>query len=170
MEHDAYYLASLFGNTLGFLGVNSSLRDLARFGIAFTPCCKKIAGRQIIPEAIMQKIHDRKYVAIYDKGWAGEKFTKSFYDDAGKIADRYQWDAVLSDSDMFKSGGGDFTISPGRLSFGPLISTRMACPPDNLDGPFTRDIQRVVSFFIDNGQLFLELPYDSGTMRFRSGH
>jgi heat shock protein HslJ len=25
-------------------------------------------------------------------------------------------------------GGGDFKISAGKLSFGPLISTRMACP------------------------------------------
>ena len=30
-----------------------------------------------------------------------------------------------------------------------------------------RDLQRVVSFFVDNGTLYLELPYDSGTMKFR---
>jgi heat shock protein HslJ len=63
-------------------------------------------------------------------------------------------------------GGGGFTISPGRLSFGPLMSTRMACPPDSLDGPFMRDLQRVASFFIENGNLYLEMPLDSGTMRF----
>jgi len=86
--------------------VNSTLRDLARFGMVFTPSCKKIAGEKIIPDAIMKKIHDRTYVAMYDKGWAGQKFTESFYDDAGKIGNRYQWDAVLSDGDMFKSGVG----------------------------------------------------------------
>ena len=64
-------------------------------------------------------------------------------------------------------GGGEFKISPGRLTFGPLLSTRMACPPDSLDGPFMRDLQRVTSFFIENGNLFLELSLDSGTMRFR---
>lgn len=64
-------------------------------------------------------------------------------------------------------GGGDYSITQGKLSFGPLISTRMACPPDSLDGPFMRDLQRVVSFFVENGELFLELPYDSGTMRFQ---
>jgi heat shock protein HslJ len=64
-------------------------------------------------------------------------------------------------------GGGEFKISPGKLSFGPLMSTRMACPPDTLDGPFMRDLQRVASFFVQNGLLYLELPYDSGTMKFR---
>ena len=64
-------------------------------------------------------------------------------------------------------GGGEFKISPGKLAFGPLMSTRMACPPDSLDSAFMRDLQRVVSFFVDGGRLYLELPYDSGTMKFR---
>jgi heat shock protein HslJ len=66
-------------------------------------------------------------------------------------------------------GGGEFKISPGKLSFSPLFSTRMACPEDSLDSSFTRDLQRVVSFFVDNGRLYLEPPYDSGTMKFRAG-
>jgi len=64
-------------------------------------------------------------------------------------------------------GGGEFKISYGKLSFGPLMSTRMACPSDTMDGPFMRDLQRVASFFLQDGLLYLELPYDSGTMKFR---
>lgn len=64
-------------------------------------------------------------------------------------------------------GGGDYKISEGALSFGPLISTRAACPEDSQDGPFMRDLQRVSSFFIENGMLYLELSADSGTMRFQ---
>ena len=64
-------------------------------------------------------------------------------------------------------GGGEFRISPDKLSFGPLISTRMACPEDRLDGTFMRDLQRVTSFFVQDGFLYLELPYGSGTMTFR---
>jgi hypothetical protein len=30
-----------------------------------------------------------------------------------------------------------------------------------------RDLQRVSSFFVEGGELYLELPADSGTMRFR---
>ena len=64
-------------------------------------------------------------------------------------------------------GGGEFKISPGKLFFGPMMSTRMACPEDSLDGPFMRDLQRVASFFLQDGLLYLELPYDSGTIKFR---
>ncbi|PWJ38572.1 serine hydrolase domain-containing protein [Sediminitomix flava] len=113
-EHDAYYLVSPSGNTLGFLGVNSTLRDLARFGMVFTPSAEKIAGEKLIPDAIMEKIYDRTYQDMYDKGWIGKKNTVSFYDDAGKISNRYQWDGVLSDGDMFKAGvgGQGLYISP----------------------------------------------------------
>jgi heat shock protein HslJ len=63
-------------------------------------------------------------------------------------------------------GGGSFEISLGKLSFGPIMSTRAACPPGSLDFRFARDLQRVVSFFRMNDNLYLELPYDSGTMKF----
>ena len=64
-------------------------------------------------------------------------------------------------------GGGRYEISEGQLSFGPLMSTKMACPQDSLDGRFAKDLQQVSSFFLHDGTLCLELPYDSGTMQFR---
>ncbi len=64
-------------------------------------------------------------------------------------------------------GGGGFKISSNKLSFGPIFSTRMACQPDSLDSAFLRDLQQVSSFFIENGNLYLELADDSGTMCFR---
>lgn len=65
-------------------------------------------------------------------------------------------------------GGGDYEIEEGKLSFGPLISTRMACPDDSLDALFMKDLQRVTSFFVRGGELYLEMPIDSGTLRFRA--
>jgi heat shock protein HslJ len=85
-----------------------------------------------------------------------ERYTIRLMDD-GKVQARFDCNG----------GGGNYEISAGRLSFGPLISTRMACPKDSLDGPFMRDLQRVSSFFIEGGELYLELPLDSGTMRFQ---
>ena len=114
MEHDTYYLVSPSGNTLGFMVINATLRDTARFGMAFTPSGEAIAGEQVIPDAIMDKIYDRRFVDQYDKGWIGKKNTISFWDDAGKIGNRYQWDAVMSDGDIFKAGvgGQGIYISP----------------------------------------------------------
>lgn len=85
-----------------------------------------------------------------------ERYTIRLTDD-GKLQARFDCNG----------GGGNYEISAGRLSFGPLLSTRMACPPDSQDALFMRDLQRVASFFIEADDLYLELPYDSGTMRFR---
>jgi CubicO group peptidase (beta-lactamase class C family) len=114
MEHDAFYMLSPSGRPLGFMGVNSTVRDMARFGMVFTPSGEKIAGEKIIPDAVMEKIYDRTYLDMYDKGFIGKKNSISFYDDAGKISNRYQWDAILSDGDLFKAGvgGQGIYISP----------------------------------------------------------
>ncbi len=114
MEHDAYYLASPSGNTIGFMGVNSTLRDLARFGMAFTPSSEQIAGEKVISDKILAKIHDRTYIDQYPDGYLGKKLTKNFADDAGNITNRYQWDAVTSEGDMYKAGvgGQGIYISP----------------------------------------------------------
>ena len=69
---------------------------------------------------------------------------------------------------MDKMHNMNYQISEGKLSFGPLLSTRMACPEDSLDALFMRDLQRVTSFFIEDGFLYLELLLDSGTMKFKA--
>lgn len=86
--------------------------------------------------------------------------------------DRYT--ILLSDSGRLQaqfdcnSGGGNYEIAHGKLSFGPLLATRMACPQDSLDYRFMKDLQRVKLFFLQEGELYLELPMDSGTMRFQA--
>ncbi len=62
------------------------------------------------------------------------------------------------------TGGGPYTISAGKLSFGPLTSTRKACPPDSLDGRYMKDLQQVVAFFVQDEVLYLGLSGDGGTM------
>ena len=65
-------------------------------------------------------------------------------------------------------GSGSFTVTTGRrITFGPLALTRAACPPGSLSDRFVRDVGRVSSYFVRDGALFLEMPVDSGTLRFR---
>ncbi|MDH4109834.1 MAG: META domain-containing protein [Gammaproteobacteria bacterium] len=64
------------------------------------------------------------------------------------------------------SGGGDYTIDEAALSFGPLISTRMACPEDTQDFVYMSQLQRASAFYVENGELYVELAMDGGTMRF----
>jgi heat shock protein HslJ len=63
-------------------------------------------------------------------------------------------------------GRGNYEIGEGRIKFGPSATTRMACPPGSLDSRYLKDLQQATLFFVEGGQLFLDLPMDSGTMRF----
>lgn len=63
-------------------------------------------------------------------------------------------------------GGGEYEIGEGTIDFGVMMSTRAACPPDTLDHVFMKQLDEVTSFFVQDDQLYLEMPMDSGTMRF----
>ena len=65
-------------------------------------------------------------------------------------------------------GGGMYTaLADRRIRFGPIALTRAACPPGSLSDRFVRDLGRAASYFVRDGALFLEMPVDSGTLRFR---
>jgi CubicO group peptidase (beta-lactamase class C family) len=115
MEHDSYYLCAPNGFTLGFMGVNSTLRDLARLGMAFTPSCTRLAGERLIPQTILDKIQDMTHADMYGKGFTGRGQLANFPNDPA-IANRYQWDCVFPDGDFIKYGvgGQGIYISPAN--------------------------------------------------------
>ena len=129
-----------------------------------------VAACSSIPPATNIRLSDPQ--AVLNKTWqwvstgtpvetitvsAPERYT-IFLSDTGRL--QAQFDC--------NGGGGNYEIAPGQLSFGPLLSTKMACPDDTLDYRFAQDLQRVKLFFLQDGDLYLELPMDSGTMRFRA--
>lgn len=85
-----------------------------------------------------------------------ERYTLRF-DEGGRVQARFDCNR----------GGGSYQISEGKLSFGPLISTRMACPESSLDATFMKQLKDVNSFFVEGDNLYLELPVDSGTLQFK---
>lgn len=64
-------------------------------------------------------------------------------------------------------GGGPYAVRGERLVLGELLSTREDCPPDSLDARYERELDRVRSFRVEGGRLYLELAGGGGTMRFR---
>jgi heat shock protein HslJ len=62
-------------------------------------------------------------------------------------------------------GRGSYTLEGTNLSFGPIASTRMACPGDSQDGIFAEDLASVVSYAFVEGNLHLTLSTD-GVMEF----
>lgn len=64
-------------------------------------------------------------------------------------------------------GGGRYKIVASNLTFGPMISTRMACPDDTLDHVYAANLQNVHAFQYDAGTGSLKLLSDGGDMHFR---
>lgn len=116
-------------------------------------------------------VRDTDVQSVLNKTWQWTATITPVEKTTVKNPERYT--ILLTDNGRFQGrfdcnrGGGDYKISSNKLSFGPLFSTRMACPPDSSDTIFIKDLQRVSSFFIENGNLYLELEDDSGTMSFR---
>ena len=85
-----------------------------------------------------------------------ERYTLKLLDD-GKVQARFDCNR----------GGGRYTTSEGRISFDQLFSTRMACMPDSQDAVYMKNLNLITTFFIEGETLYLEMPIDSGTMKFR---
>lgn len=66
-------------------------------------------------------------------------------------------------------GGGTYTVSADRrLQIGPLRTTRAQCPPESHADRMLDLLQRASHYFMRDGELYIELPVDSGTLRFAS--
>lgn len=63
-------------------------------------------------------------------------------------------------------GSGSYTASDNTLDIGQLITTLMACPAGSQDTEFLRQLDEVVSYLFKDGNLYLELPVDVGSMEF----
>ena len=59
-----------------------------------------------------------------------------------------------------------YTTDGNRLTLVPGPSTMVACPEDSQADQFLSQLSSAALYFIRNGNLYLDLPADSGTMRF----
>jgi CubicO group peptidase (beta-lactamase class C family) len=111
-ESDAVMMVSSVGASST---INSTLRDLGRFGLLFTPSRQTVSNRRLVSEAYLKKIQQGGRPEIFDKAGAGNNWNRVFPDDPPRH-NTYQWDFVMPDGDFFKAGhcGQGLYISPGR--------------------------------------------------------
>lgn len=112
-EGDAAFLAPRYGVPMfagGFLG---RLRDLARFGLLYTPSYSVVSDRRIISE---------RHVGMLVKGGRPELLANARWGPPDEIKkgiakhNVYQWDMVYTNNDMFKGGwaGQGLLVNPDR--------------------------------------------------------
>jgi len=63
------------------------------------------------------------------------------------------------------SGSGSYTVEGSSISFAPAMMSLAACPPDSLADEFMMGLGAAAIYFTQEGDLFFDLIYDSGTMR-----
>lgn len=85
-----------------------------------------------------------------------ENYTIEFMDDG----------SVVVQADCNRGRGSFATDADNRLTISGVATTRMACPEGSSDAAFLRGLDSANSYFFRDGQLIVELMYDSGSMIF----
>ena len=113
-ESDAMHLVSAIGAPATHGTINSTLRDMARFGLLFTPSWGTVCREKLVSEAYLGKIQKGGRPEVFVKGNAAQALTAA----AGEQPrhNTYQWDFVLEDGDFYKGGfmGQMLYVSPSR--------------------------------------------------------
>ena len=85
-----------------------------------------------------------------------ENYTIEFMDDG----------SVAVQADCNRGRASFATATDNRLTITGVAITRMACPEGSSDTAFLRGLDSANSYFFRDGQLIIELMYDSGSMIF----
>ena len=115
-EGDGYYAVGASGEPLTFGFYNSNLRDLARFGMIFTPSWNFISEEPIITDSILERIQSAGDPKTFDSG-AVPGNVKAVFPEIKGLTNTFQWDVIFpDDGDLFKAGvgGQGLYISPER--------------------------------------------------------
>jgi CubicO group peptidase (beta-lactamase class C family) len=97
-EADAAFLAPRYGIAVTHGGFMARLRDLARFGLLFTPSYPRVTDRPIVSSAYLKLLLQGGDAARADDPSGAGAGTN------GAPRSLYQWDAVTTDGTMFKGG------------------------------------------------------------------
>lgn len=109
-EADASFIAYRYGIPLTHGGLLAKPRDLARFGLLFTPSYSVVSARRIIPPAHIERLRFDSNPALRNYAESGAVLPASGTDNSHAARaythSAYQWDYVHPDGTLFKGGWG----------------------------------------------------------------
>ena len=91
---------------------------------------------------------------------------QSVPDDPSGFTVTFNTDGTLNIRADCNRVGGTYLLEGKKLAIDLTHSTRAMCPPDSLDEAFKKDLGAAVIYFFKDGFLYLDLKYDTGTMKF----
>jgi len=92
--------------------------------------------------------------------------TKRIPDDPSKYTLEFLPDGKVSIEADCNQGSGTYTINGQQISIEILITTLAACPPGSLEQEYIADLNAAVIYFTQDGDLYLDMKFDTGTMKF----
>jgi len=109
-ESDASYIAPRYGIPVTHGGFVSRMRDLARFGLLFTPSYKVVSSEKIISDSHIDLIRNGGDPNLrLNAGLPG-------VEESGVKHNVYQWDEIYANDNFFKGGwaGQGLVVNPTR--------------------------------------------------------
>ena len=136
---------------------------------------KKADGELLLldGDTVLARFSRKKYMGITGPVW---QWTQTLYNNDRKVvpADpenytvQFQEDGAISVKADCNNKNGAVLISRDEKSISIDItqSTMAACPEGSLEDDFVKGLSAAALYFIRNGDLYIDLKYDSGTMEF----
>ena len=78
----------------------------------------------------------------------------------------FQPDGTLRIRADCNRAGGKYSLRKSALTIEVTHSTRAACPSDSLEQTFLKNLNSAAIYFMREGHLYIDLRYDTGTMKF----
>lgn len=95
---EAQFLVNRRGIAISHAGLIATVRDMARFGLLFTPSRKVVASRAIIPANLINALEQGRKGLVRVRRNAEDKSSEMF--------GAYQWEEVTADGAFMKTGYG----------------------------------------------------------------
>jgi CubicO group peptidase (beta-lactamase class C family) len=96
--------------------IASRLRDMARYGLLYTPSWARVSRERIVSQAYVRQIQTGGRKEIFLKGELGNRLTSASFPKSPPSANHWQWDAVWADGDSYKGGVyGRACVSPAGI-------------------------------------------------------
>ena len=96
-------------------GISGTLRDLARYGLIYTPSWATVASSPVLPDGYTERVQAGGRPGLLERAAEGSKALATDGVEPARHA-TYQWDAVWADGDFFKAGfrGQGLYVSPAK--------------------------------------------------------
>ena len=99
-EGDASIFAARYGIALSSGGLLAKARDMARFGLLFTPSYKKVSSEKVISDRYLDMIINKGRPELL----ANARFASERSANPEIKHNSYQWDVVYNNNDFYKGG------------------------------------------------------------------